>query len=94
MKICHLVPPARPAAQPEARPILAAMSANVDLAELRQNASELVRRAQAGEEITITVSGRTSARLVPADPTHWRRWDEIADLFGGSTDPDWQHNRN
>ncbi len=65
----------------------------MDLKEFRQNAAELVRRARAGEEFTITVSGRPSARLVPAGPTHWRRWDEIADLFSGPTDPDWQPDR-
>lgn len=57
--------------------------------ELRQEASELVRRAQAGEEITITVSGRPSARLVPANATQWRSWAEIADLFRGGDDPGW-----
>ncbi len=66
---------------------------NVGLRELRQDASELVRRAQAGEEITITVSGRPSARLVPAGPTQWRRWDDIAELFVGPADPDWEHDR-
>lgn len=63
------------------------------LRELRQDASDLVRRAQSGEEITITVSGRPSARLVPAAPTQWRRWDDIAELFAGSADPDWEHDR-
>ena len=29
----------------------------VGLREMRQNATELVRRAQAGEQLTITVSG-------------------------------------
>jgi len=66
----------------------------MDLKELRQNAAELVRRAQAGEEFTITVDGRPSARLVPAGPIHWGRWDEIADLFSGPTGPDWQHDRD
>ena len=51
------------------------MSANVDLKELRHNTSELVRRAQTGEEITITVSGRPSARLMPTELNYWRRWD-------------------
>lgn len=63
------------------------------LRELRQNASDLVRRAQNGEEITITVSGRPSARLVPAAPTQWRRWDDIAGLFAGPADPEWEHDR-
>ncbi|HMR14439.1 MAG TPA: type II toxin-antitoxin system Phd/YefM family antitoxin [Arachnia sp.] len=69
------------------------MSAIVDLKELRRNAPELVRRAQSGEEITITVSGRPSARLMPADLNRWRRWDEIADLFSGPTDANWQRDR-
>jgi prevent-host-death family protein len=53
----------------------------VGLRELRQDASDLVRRVEAGEEITITVSGRPSARLVPARPTQWRTWAEVADLY-------------
>lgn len=72
---------------------LVAMGKKVGLRELRQDASELERRAQAGEEITITVSGRPSARLVPAEPTQWRRWDDIADLLAGPVDPDWEHDR-
>lgn len=65
----------------------------MDLNEFRQNATELVRRAEAGDEFTITVSGRLSARLVPAEPTRWRRWDDIADLFRGPTDTDREHER-
>jgi prevent-host-death family protein len=65
----------------------------VGLRELRQDASELVRRVEAGEEITITVSGRPSARLVPARPTQWRTWAEVADLFRGRADPDWERDR-
>ena len=65
----------------------------MDLKEFRQNAAELVRRAQAGEEFTITVSGQPSARLVPAEPTHWRRWDDVADLLSGPADAGWPHDR-
>ena len=65
----------------------------VGLRELRQHASELVRRVQAGEEVTVTVAGRPSARLVPAATRTWRRWDEVADLFGGPADPAWQDDR-
>jgi prevent-host-death family protein len=54
----------------------------VGLRELRQNASELVRRAEAGETVTITVSGRPAAVLGPvADRRTWRTWDEIASVF-------------
>jgi prevent-host-death family protein len=38
---------------------------------LRNNIGEILRRAEAGEEITITVQGREVARLGPA---HRRQW--------------------
>ncbi len=62
----------------------------VGLRELRQDASELVRRVEGGEEIDITVSGRLAARMVPAAPRRWQQWDDIADAFVGQADPDWQ----
>ncbi|QZA08982.1 type II toxin-antitoxin system prevent-host-death family antitoxin [Mycolicibacter heraklionensis] len=65
----------------------------VGLRELRQNASDLVRRVEDGEEITITVAGRPSARLVPAAPRAWRRWTDIAELFNGPEDPAWSDDR-
>lgn len=65
----------------------------VGLRELRQEASELVRRVEAGEEITITVAGRPSARLVAAAPQRWRTWNEVQDLFHGPADPAWEQDR-
>lgn len=67
---------------------------DVGLRELRQDASNLVRRAEEGEEFTITVAGRPSARLVAADPTPWRRWEDFAELFDGVSDPDWSQDRD
>ena len=67
--------------------------ASVGLRELRQDASELVRRVQNGEEIEITVAGRLAARMVPAVPRRWQRWDDIAGLFAGRPDPDWESDR-
>ena len=61
----------------------------VGLRELRQEASDLVRQVQSGEEIEITVSGRPAARLIPAAPKRWQRWSDIAELFRGRSDPDW-----
>jgi prevent-host-death family protein len=46
--------------------------ATVGLRELRQAASELVRRVENGEEIDITVAGRLAARIVPAAPKEVR----------------------
>lgn len=60
----------------------------VGLREMRQNASELVRRAEAGEHVTITVSGRPAAVIGPVNPRTWRRWTDLADVFTGSADPD------
>jgi prevent-host-death family protein len=65
----------------------------VGLREMRQNASELVRRAEAGEQVTITVAGRPAAVLGPVSPRAWRRWDDIADIFTGPADPDWDADR-
>jgi prevent-host-death family protein len=39
--------------------------------ELRNNIGEVLRRAEAGEEFTITVSGRPAAHLGPAAPEQW-----------------------
>lgn len=66
----------------------------VGLRDLRQRASELVRRAEAGEEITITVATRPSARLVPLAPQSWHRYDELTDLFSGPGDPAWAADRD
>lgn len=66
----------------------------VGLRELRQNASDLVRRVEEGEEIIITVAGRPGARLVPAVPRAWRQWVDVADVFSGPADPDWDDDRD
>lgn len=66
---------------------------DVGLRELRQNASELVRRAEAGETIHVTVSGRAAARLVPPEPNTWRTFPEIRELFTGPADAEWEQDR-
>ena len=66
----------------------------IGLRELRQDASEIVRRVEGGEEIEITVAGRLAARMVPAAPRRWQRWTAIADLFPGRPDPDWEADRD
>ena len=65
----------------------------VGLRELRQDASELVRRVEGGEEIEIAVSGRLAARLVPASRRRWLSWSDIASAFVGRPDPTWDHDR-
>lgn len=63
---------------------------DVGLRELRQQASELVRRVQHGESITVTVSGRPAARLVPVEPPAWRDAHDLDALYaGGVPDHSW-----
>lgn len=53
--------------------------------ELRNNVGEVLRRAEAGEEFTITVAGRAVAEL---GPTRRRRWVGGADLASVWRTPD------
>jgi prevent-host-death family protein len=71
--------------------------------ELRNNSGEILRRAEAGEHFTITVSGRPVADLGPAARRQWvssndlhKLWglpadtklaDDLADFGGGLRDP-------
>ena len=66
----------------------------VGLRELRQEASDLVRRVEAGEVIEVTVSGRLAARMVPAQPRQWLDWAEVADCFVGRPEPGWGQERD
>jgi prevent-host-death family protein len=66
----------------------------VGLRELRQQASELVRRVEAGERVVITVSGRPAAVLTPPARSAWRTFDEIAELFDGRGDAGWHADRD
>ena len=66
----------------------------IGLRELRQDASELVRRVESGEQIDITVAGRLAARLVPATPKQWQQWNAIAELLNGRPDPTWEQDRD
>ncbi|HSM64811.1 MAG TPA: type II toxin-antitoxin system prevent-host-death family antitoxin [Ilumatobacteraceae bacterium] len=65
----------------------------IGLRELRQDASELVRRVERGEQIEITVAGRLAARLVPAAPERWLPWSAVADVFNGPPDAEWAQDR-
>ena len=53
----------------------------VGLRELRQNASDLVKRVEAGETFTVTVSGRAAAVLMPVTPPRWRTWDDVGHVL-------------
>jgi antitoxin (DNA-binding transcriptional repressor) of toxin-antitoxin stability system len=48
-----------------------------------------VKRAEAGEEIVVTVSGRPSVRITAVTPKTWRRYEDIESLFAGRPDAAW-----
>jgi prevent-host-death family protein len=66
----------------------------VGLRELRQNASDLVKRVEAGESFTVTVSGRPAATLSPVSPPRWRSWEEVGAALSAPADPDWERDRD
>lgn len=47
--------------------------ATIPQKELRNNVGEVLRRAEGGEEIIVTVAGRPVARLIPAGRRQWVR---------------------
>ena len=65
--------------------------------DLRNKIGEILRRAEAGEEFTITVSGRPVAKLGPlpfvaqseAEASPWVDSAELADLLSLPAMPDW-----
>jgi len=63
------------------------MMATIPQKELRNNVGEVLRRAEAGEEITITVSGRPVARLSPVRGRAWVDSNALADLWTLAPDP-------
>ncbi len=55
--------------------------------ELRNEIGEILRRAEAGEEFTITVSGRPVARLSPLRPRQWVPSEQLEELWKLPVDP-------
>ena len=64
------------------------------LRELRQQASDLVRQAEAGETIIVTINGRQVAQLGPVRRNQWRRAGEVAAIFAGRADTEWAADRD
>lgn len=60
--------------------------ATIPQKELRNNVAEVLRRAESGEEITITVSGRPVAQLGPARSCQWVARAQLADLWRAPAD--------
>lgn len=50
--------------------------------ELRNHVGDVLRRAEAGEELTITVAGRPVAKLGPVRGREWVDTREVMELWG------------
>jgi len=61
--------------------------ATVPQKELRNHVGGVLRRAEAGEEITITVSGRPVAQLGPVRTRQWVKSTELFELWASPPDP-------
>ena len=60
--------------------------ATIPQKELRNQVGEVLRRAEAGEEITITVSGRPVAQLGPARIREWVPGSQLGELWNSPPD--------
>ena len=61
--------------------------ATIPQKELRNDVGAVLRRAEAGEELTITVSGRPVAQLGPVRARSWVAASRLADLWALPDDP-------
>ena len=55
--------------------------ATIPQKELRNNVAEVLRRAEAGEQFTITVAGRPVAQLGPAAKRRWVSGSALKSVF-------------
>lgn len=55
--------------------------------ELRNNIGQVLKRAEEGEEMTITVAGRPVAQLGPIRRAHWVPSNRLARLWALPPDP-------
>jgi prevent-host-death family protein len=61
--------------------------ATIPQKDLRNNVAEILRRAEGGEEFTITVAGRPVAQLGPARTRQWVPSDQLGELWRAPADP-------
>ena len=62
----------------------------VGMRELRQNPAPVLRAVEAGAEVTISVSGRAVARIVPLETPAWVDGDRAERIFAVSADTGWE----
>lgn len=61
--------------------------ATIPQKELRNNVGDVLRRAESGEQLIITVSGRPVAQLGPVRTRQWVPSAHLSDLWATPPDP-------
>jgi len=64
------------------------MASVIPQKELRNQAGEILRRAEGGENFTITVAGRPVAQLGPIDREAWVPVSQLAEIWELPPDPE------
>jgi len=62
--------------------------ATIPQKELRNNIGKVLRRAEAGEEFTITVAGRPVAQLGPTAKRRWVSGPSLRLVWDGTSAPE------
>jgi prevent-host-death family protein len=58
--------------------------------ELRQNPAPILRAVEAGDEVTVSVSGRPVARIVPLESPAWVDGERAARIYRDAVDAQWE----
>ncbi|HTQ22931.1 type II toxin-antitoxin system prevent-host-death family antitoxin [Mycobacterium sp.] len=62
----------------------------VGIRELRQNPAPVLKAVEAGAEVTVSVSGRPVARIVPLESPAWVDGERAARIYGVAVDALWE----
>jgi len=65
----------------------------IDVRELCQNASEVLREVEAGDTATVTVAGRPVAKIVPIRNDNCVSWERAKLVLSTPTDLEWDGQR-
>lgn len=62
----------------------------VGMRELRQNPAPVLRQVADGAEVTVMVSGRAVARIVPLENPAWVSGERAGRIYSSAVDPGWE----
>jgi prevent-host-death family protein len=63
---------------------------DVGMRELRQNPATVFRAVEDGAKVTVLVTGRAVARIVPLETPAWVTGEHAKRIYGTVVDPGWE----